>query len=323
MSRELLLVSVLLATYAAVSSMAGLVVALAWMRLHARGVALPARGWFWLRLLPALAGVGVSLGLVAPAFVLYEPVHDGEGVGPLLVALSASAIALMLPAVGTLGRAMRSGRAFERLHLDAAQVSRVAGASLPFHIVERAGLLVALVGVVRPRLVLSTEVRAACTEEELATIAAHEAAHLRARDNLKRLLLDTCPDVLRLTCTHRRLALAWSAAAEEEADTAATGADGRRGRVVLAALLVKLARLTAAPVSAPPLSSPLIEPDDLAFRVRRLLDGPVERRSAPAWRGLLLATAGAVLAALGWAWSAAGVLQGVHHASELLVRFGR
>lgn len=322
MSRELLLVTILLASYALVSSMAGLLVMLVSKRVLIAPSTVSARDWFYLRLSPAIAGVAVSFGLVLPGFLFYEPLHDGENAGPLVLLLASLTLALMALSVLTLGRAVWTAWLFERLHLSTAPVAAIAGARLPVHVVERAGLLVGLVGVLRPRLVLSTHVRAACTEEELATITAHEAAHLGARDNLKRLLLDACPDVLRWTSAHQRLTFNWSAAAEAEADDAAAGSGNPGARIALAALLVKLARLAPAPMGLPPLSSPLIDRDDLAPRVRRLLDEPAQRRWQSGRRALKVAATCALLGFV-WAWSAPDVLQSVHQVSEFFVRMGR
>lgn len=323
MTRGLLLVTILLASYFIVSTIVGMVAVAVRRGLQARHVDLTADGWFWLRFTPPAAGLAVPLGLVLPAFLLYEPAHDGEDPGPVLLVCATATLGLVVPSIATLGRAIWSGWAFHRVHLASAQVTRVARTNLPVHIVERTGLLVGLVGVLRPRLVLSTGVRAACTEEELATIAAHEAAHLGARDNLKRLLLDACPDALRWTAAHREFVFAWSHAAEEEADDAAVGIENPKGRLALATLLVKLARLTAAPMPLPPLSSSLIEPDDLPSRVRRLLAEPESRATRLHHRGPLMGMFTATVACLTWAWTAPGFLQNVHQVSELVVRLAR
>jgi hypothetical protein len=52
----------------------------------------------------------------------------------------------------------------------------------------------ALVGVLRPRLIVTRGLVAALTDEELAASIGHEVGHSRARDNLTRLLMRATPD---------------------------------------------------------------------------------------------------------------------------------
>ncbi len=320
MSRTTLLVAVLLAVYALVSLATSLLVALAASALRARRLSPPAGVWFWLRLSPAITALMVSVGVVLPAFALYEPTHGGEQPGPVLVLLAGLAIAILVTAVVRLGRATWASWHFKRRWLRVPDVKGIEGTDLPVHIIDRAGPLVALVGVLRPRLVVSSDVMAVCSSADLAVINAHETAHLGARDNLKRLLLDVCPDVLRWSRVHDRLARAWSAAAEEAADDDATGPTDERARMALAALLVKLARVTPGRVWDLPLSSPLIQPDDFAERVRRLLEPGVSRRSR-ARRGLL--GAGVAIVAACCILTAPDTLAGGHRAYEYLVQLGR
>jgi hypothetical protein len=80
------------------------------------------------------------------------------------------------------------------------------------------------------------------------------------------------PDALRWTATHHEIAAAWHDAAEDAADDAATPGDVA-SRVDLAALLIKIARLTPQPVWPAATVSPFVEPGGLDRRVRRLLAG--------------------------------------------------
>ena len=58
------------------------------------------------------------------------------------------------------------------------------GATIPAFRVATAFPIVAVVGVVRPTLVVARSVLEACTADELAAIVAHEQAHVAQRDNL-------------------------------------------------------------------------------------------------------------------------------------------
>src|SRR6185295_1813801 len=138
-----------------------------------------------------------------------------------------------------------------------------------------------------------------------------------ARDNLKRLVMRSVPDVLPASAAMRALERRWAASSEDRADRAA-GEHDPRARCALASALLKVARLTP-PVT--PLSEPictLMGGGDIASRVRRLLDdrtagsaGTVRRTAG--WTAALTAVAAGVIAY-------APLLRVVHEATELLVR---
>src|ERR1019366_10566357 len=118
--------------------------------------------------------------------------------------------------------------------------------------------LMALVGVLRPRLFVARRLLDALTAEELAASVAHEAGHRRAWDNLKRLAMRAAPDLLAITGIARGIERRWASASDHAADRRAAG-DGPT-RCALASALVKVARLT------PPMT-PLAEP------ISTLVDG--------------------------------------------------
>src|SRR5262249_4411882 len=139
--------------------------------------------------------------------------------------------------------------------------------------------LMALVGVIRPRLVVTRGVVSALTPDELRAGIAHEIGHLRARDNVKRLAMIAAPDLLAATRVAATIQARWAAAAERAADRAAPGDTG--SRCALASALVKVAKLTPAPTPLAEPISTLVDGGDIASRVQRLLDdNPPEQ---PAW----------------------------------------
>ena len=153
-------------------------------------------------------------------------------------------------------------------------------AGVPAYTIESPAPIVALVGVFAPKLIAARTVIESCTIEELTAIVAHERGHLQARDNLKRWLMACAPDALRWTPIHQEIAAAWHDAAEDAADDVATRGD-ERARANLAALLVKIARLTPGAAWPAATVSPFVENDGLDRRVRRLLDAgrtPLGRR---------------------------------------------
>ena len=174
--------------------------------------------------------------------------------------------------------------------------------------------MMALAGVIRPRLIVTRGLVGALTAEELRASVAHEIGHWRALDNLKRLAMRAAPDFLFATRAASAIESRWAAAAEHAADRRAC--EDSDARCALASALVKVAKLTPprTPLAEP--ISTLVDGGDVASRVRRLLDDPEPSvRSRPRWRLPLAAAAAAGVLALAYA----PLLRLVHAATELLV----
>jgi Zn-dependent protease with chaperone function len=134
-------------------------------------------------------------------------------------------------------------------------------------------------GILRPRLIVSPEVRRALTPEQLEAALDHERAHWVSRDNLKRLLMLLSPGLLPFYSGFTRLERAWGRFTEWAADDAAVAGSAARS-VSLAAALVSVARLQTS--SPPPLATSLLgDSPDLAARVHRLLHRAPRRETKP------------------------------------------
>jgi hypothetical protein len=218
-----------------------------------------------LRLLPAVGAVFLTLTVALPAFLIHEPRHEAEPVGPLLVALA-------LFALGAAGHGMLRG--WHAWTATRALLRRCGPA--PCHvraevdIVDVPEPLAAVVGAWRPRVLAADCVRAACSDEEFGQIIAHEVAHVLAHDNVKLLLQIITPDVLTWMPAGTALTERWRAAAELEADARASGSDPRK-RVALASALLKVARLSSGTEHRSLAFSMPVAVDDVAGRVRELL----------------------------------------------------
>lgn len=326
MTRALLMISVALATYAVVSSIGALLSLVVWrcgaLANTVTPAAVRARRLVILRLLPAAAAVILVAGLVMPAFVMFEPVRAFEEVGPALIGLAVLGSFLL-----TSGLAQAAASAFttwqvERQWLRSARpLDFDPPAGVPAYAVDSFTPVIALVGVFAPKLIAARTVIDACNHDELANIVAHERGHLRARDNLKRWLMACAPDLLRWTPVHHAITTAWDDAAEDAADDAATFGH-EVARVDLAALLVKVARLSAGPGLTTATISPFIERDRLDRRVRRLLSSTHAPESSPRATALPLAAL-AMTATLLTLLNSPQTLQGIHETVELVVAFGR
>jgi len=242
---ELLGLSLLLAALLTFSSLASLAIAGLWRvagRVTRDWTAVSrARLLFSLRTLPAvLAFLSVAL-LLVPAYVAYEPRHAAETVSfklGLLAFISATGIAV------SIYRAIATHRATSKLTSDWLKQGKplqITGIAIEAFQIDHTFPLIAIVGFLRPRLFIASQVLEILTPEEIFAAVAHENGHLAARDNLKRGLLQACRDALLIIPSGRLLDKAWSEASEEAADENAA----RQGNGValdLASALVKIAR---------------------------------------------------------------------------------
>ncbi|MBA2304548.1 MAG: M48 family metalloprotease [Acidobacteria bacterium] len=269
----LLLVLVTCATYAAVSVLAAFAISAAWPRIHRRArtavSSARARAVAAARLAPVTAG-SVVAAILSNVFLRYEPRDTAEDPGVLLMIASAVTMALVVTAGARLARAVRAGAECSRL-LRAAGRPAQRSDGTPVWIVDSEYPVAAVTGIFRTRLLLSTRIIDECTTKELDAVVRHETAHVMRRDNVVRAAMLYLPDPLGLLRAGREMTKVWAAAAEESADDAAAGHDVE-DRTILAAALVRVARMasTPAPRWVPVLA--FYEGTNLESRVRRLLD---------------------------------------------------
>jgi hypothetical protein len=322
----MLVTSVLLASYAVFSTFASAATAAVWRAgLLDRDRPTPstrARRLAVLRAFPAIVGALVTLAVVAPGYLAFEPPHAYEEAGAALVALASLGALLLMSAVVIACRACLSTWRLERAWLrSASAIEFTPPAGVPAYVVESLAPVVALIGVFSPKLVTARSVITICSEPELARIVAHERGHLHAHDNLKRWLIASAPDALRWTPYHREIEAAWYDASEDAADDAATTGDVM-ARVDLAALLVKIAGLAPTAPWSSAAVSPFVEGDGLDRRVRRLLEGDIDSARS-AWPATACVACVCATVLVGTALSSSTALQTIHEAIEALVALGR
>jgi Zn-dependent protease with chaperone function len=268
--------------------------------------------WLALRLAPAALSLAFVAFVFVPSYWRYEPRELGESFDVTLAAIAAGALALVAAAavrgVGAWRSASRRAAAWDRL----SQATALDGTGVPVFAVDISTPMMALAGVVRPRLLITRGVLDALTDEELRAGIAHELGHLRAWDNLKRLCMRAAPDVLFFTAAAATLESRWASAAEHAADHHACGDAAQR--CALASALVKVARLMPprTPLAEP--ISTLVDGGEIASRVERLLGEGVHENHRHPRRRWPLVVGGALGAA-----AYLPLLQLVHGATELLV----
>jgi len=226
------------------------------------------------RLFPAAASLLLTLVLFVPAHWITEPRGLSESFGSSVYLLSLAGAALIGRAIVRvigLARADRRLRGRERV-----------SAVVP-HLRESEALPgLALAGILRTRILAGPHVVGTLTSPELDVAIAHELAHHRAVDNLKRWALYCTPDFFGWSANARKAERDWHAAAESLADARAVGGDAQRA-IDLASALIKVARLSLErPRVETALWSTFNDPSLLKHRVLQLTRGiPVAAPSHP------------------------------------------
>jgi Zn-dependent protease with chaperone function len=240
-------------------------VAWRWLKvLHATEQSL-ASLLFAVRVLPLTASVVITFAFVVPSFQLLEPrsITSEEGIGAMPLALGICA--LLLIAWGcfrVITAQTRTSRVVARWLKGAHPLNLGAGAQTVTFCSRREAPPLTLVGVGRPRVLVSEATVALLSRDELHIALQHELAHMRSRDNLKKLVFRFCPFP-----GMARLESAWSQTAELAADDAAVSS--LDDAIDLAAALVKLSRLV--PVDAAPVCTVGFVTGSIRARVTRLL----------------------------------------------------
>ena len=235
-------------------------------------VATRAKVIFGLRIFPVVAALVFVLAFVMPAYLILEPTDSGEVVSAKLTLIAG--LCLIGVCVALL-RVFKTWLVTHRLMANWLANSTavvVDGVSLPIHRIEHAFPVLAVVGILRPRIFVAEKVLSSLSPEELRAAIAHEYGHLRARDNLKRTLLRVCRDLVMIP-VGKGLDLAWAQNAEVVADEFAA-VEGNVEALDLASALVKLTRIVpdgAAPTL--PVGAYIItdREGDISSRIRRLL----------------------------------------------------
>jgi Zn-dependent protease with chaperone function len=218
---------------------------------------------FALRVFPFVSSVVITFAFVVPSFQLLEPRSIDEGMGRMPLALGVCALLLIACGCFRVITAQTvSARVVARWLEGAHPLNADAGAEAVTLRSRRKAPPLTLVGVRRPRVLVSESAVALLSGDELQIALKHEVAHMQSRDNLKKLVFRFCPFP-----GMARLESAWSQAAELAADDAAVS--NLDDAVDLAAALVKLSRLL--PVETAPICTVGFVTGSISARVARLL----------------------------------------------------
>jgi len=293
-----------------------LLVCLAWRKARALAAGRPAPGLarflFGVRLFPLAAALLVTIVLAVPSFLLLEPRAIVEPIGGVSLFLGLCGLIVLTVGVAkTLLGILRVRRTISRWTGGAEPV--LCPESVPVLRAASAAPPLTAVGIIRPRILLSGAAEFLLSANEFQSALNHEIAHVRRRDNLKKLLLGFVPFP-----GMRDLEEAWREATEMAADDAAVSSIGEA--LDLAAALIKLCRLGATESCGELGMSLVHSPVSLVNeRVERLIHWSAQSR--PERRHPRVYTSGlglALLAVVGLSYGQ--LLIAVHAASEWLVR---
>lgn len=217
---------------------------------------------FALRILPLVAASVFTLVFTLPSFLLLEPRSADESVGVAPTALGLCCLALLtVGLVRTISSQRRTTRALAKW-LGGSSIMQ-SGAPA---VVLRTGLdtpTLTVAGVRDPKVLVSEAAVAALTPAELRTALRHEMAHVRAYDNLKKILFRFSAFPGMTSLEYR-----WSEESELAADDAAVSS--LRDALDLASALIKVSRLRAVGSSAAVTTGLLHSATALGERVQRL-----------------------------------------------------
>jgi Zn-dependent protease with chaperone function len=271
-----------------------------------------------LRLLPCTLGIGAVLALCVPSYLWLEPQVSSERIGWACLTFALLGAGEWLGSIARVARALAASARFNRAWRQAGCEILLPGESSNAAIVEKDAPLLALVGVFRPRLVVSRAVLRSLSSQELRLALQHENAHRISHDNLKRLFLLLAPSpipFLRGFSAQDRL---WVKFSEWAADDEVVRGDSHRA-LSLAAALLRVARMGVAPRLSFLHTSLCAHDHDLSARVDRLLriqPLPANVPSRPLAFGSSFGMAVCIAVLLAWP----ATLSSVHRLLELFLR---
>jgi Zn-dependent protease with chaperone function len=267
---------------------------------------------FSLRVVPLMLAALITAAFAIPSFLLLEPRSIVEPMGDVPQVLALLGIVFAIYGVANAGLALRNASRTVFAWSKSAQQIALKG---PFPVlrISRSVPALSAAGILRPRILLSGSAEFLLNGNELRTALNHEIAHIRRRDNFKKLLLRFVP----FPGMHG-LEAAWLQVSEMAADDAAVSSTA--DALDLAAALLKLSSLKVKEPS-PDLTAALLHAHAtvLNARVERLILWSERPRGSQCFSaGRILALGFATIGV--FAITYGSLLADVHKATEWLVR---
>lgn len=141
-----------------------------------------------LRLLPVAVAAFIVSALCVPSYLWLEPDADAERVGIACCLVALLGVALWATSLARVLRAIFISLRYRRRCERESNATLIPNQQEPLLVVDIEGAVLALAGVIRPRVVVSRGVLQALLPHQLDAALEHERAHQFSRDNLKRFL---------------------------------------------------------------------------------------------------------------------------------------
>jgi hypothetical protein len=267
-----------------------------------------------LRLGPACLSLLLVLTLCLPSYLRYEGNHTSEEIGLLCLVPACLGFLICLTAfVRAMGAVIQSS--------SLSHTVCAAKDSSSWHLANGAREFPSfgLVGLLKPKVVVSPRVLDTLTPEQFQAALEHEQAHRSSGDNLKRLLILLAPDLVPFLRSFRTLEDQWDLHAELAADDLATRGNPVRS-IALAEALIRLARLDGNEAQPPLVSGLFAARKGLAARVERLLRFDSVAESHPRFPTLFWVAPSLLLAGSALLLPQLQVFRGVYRLLESLLR---
>jgi len=228
---------------------------------------------FAVRLFPFITAAVITAAFTVPSFLLLEPRAIEEPVGAVPLALGLCGAVLALFGIGNaIASMLRASRTISIWSANSEPA--LVQADVPVLRIQRPTPAMTAAGILAPRLLVSTSAERSLSEREMQIALRHEIAHVRRRDNLRKLLFRfvAFPGM-------RSLEVAWLEATEMAADDAAVS--NAVEALDLAAALIKLSRLS--PNDSVDLTAALIHSSAslMNARIKRLITWSDKRTALP------------------------------------------
>lgn len=163
-----------------------------------------------LRLSPvAVAAFAVS-ALCVPSYLWLEPDANAERVGIACCLAALLGVALWTLSLARALRAILISLRYRRRCERESNATLASDEQAPLLVVDTEGAVLALAGVIRPRVVVSRGVLQALLPHQLDAALEHERAHQFSRDNLKRFLLLLAPAIFPLSRGFAAMDRSWA-----------------------------------------------------------------------------------------------------------------
>ncbi len=273
-----------------------------------------------LRLSPVAVSAFIVSALCVPSYLWLEPDAKAERVGIACCFVALLGVALWVFSLARVLRAILVSLRYRRQCERESNATLIPNQQEPLLVVDTDRAMLALAGVIRPRVVVSRGVLQALSPHQLDAALEHERAHQFSRDNLKRFLLLLAPGIFPLSRGFAAMDRSWARFTEWAADDRAAAGNSQRS-LSLAEALVRVARMVPSSRASLFVSCLIEDGRDLFVRVDRLLGLEAHAEKAPhkmraLLAGISLVITGLVVAAV----MRPATLYSVHRLLEHLIR---